>query len=253
MTIENGRIIQKGGVAFSKVTGEITEAMKTQMGMRGDSFLATGVSIVLHSLHPLHPTIHMNVRYFETNEGNSWFGGGIDLTPMYVNVKDSARFHKHLKSVCDAYHPTAYERYKAWADDYFYLPHRNETRGVGGVFFDHLVPASDVDRKKIFDFCIALGRNFPVLYKDQTSEIHPEATQAQFDWQSLRRSRYVEYNLLFDRGTKFGIVSNGRTESILLSMPPSATWKYNYVPDVGSEEKQTIERLKKHVDWISFL
>jgi coproporphyrinogen III oxidase len=253
MTIDNGRVIQKGGVAFSKVTGEITEAMKTQMGMRGDSFLATGVSIVLHSLHPLHPTIHMNVRYFETNEGNSWFGGGIDLTPIYVNIKDSARFHKHLKSVCDAYNPTVYERYKAWADDYFYLPHRNETRGVGGIFFDHLVPESDEDRKKIFDFCLALGRNFPVLYKDQTSEIYPEASQAQFDWQALRRSRYVEYNLLFDRGTKFGIVSNGRTESILLSMPPSATWKYNYVPDAGSEEEQTIERLKKHVDWISLL
>ena len=253
MTIDNGRVIQKGGVAFSKVTGEITEAMKTQMGMRGDSFLATGVSIVLHSLHPLHPTIHMNVRYFETNEGNSWFGGGIDLTPMYVNIKEAARFHEHLKSVCDAYHPTAYERYKAWADDYFYLPHRNETRGVGGIFFDHLVPESDVDRNKIFDFCIALGRNFPLIYKDQTAEIHAEATQAQFDWQALRRSRYVEYNLLFDRGTKFGIVSNGRTESILLSMPPSATWKYNYVPNAGSEEERTIERLKKHVDWISLL
>jgi len=253
MTIDNGRVIQKGGVAFSKVTGEITEAMKTQMGMRGDSFLATGVSIVLHSLHPLHPTIHMNVRYFETNEGNSWFGGGIDLTPMYVNIKEAARFHKHLKSVCDAYHPTAYERYKAWADDYFYLPHRNETRGVGGIFFDHLVPESDAERNKIFDFCIALGRNFPLIYKDQTAEIHPEATQAQYDWQALRRSRYVEYNLLFDRGTKFGIVSNGRTESILLSMPPSATWKYNYVPNAGSEEERTIERLKKHVDWISLL
>ncbi|MEY3048201.1 MAG: hypothetical protein RL365_239 [Bacteroidota bacterium] len=253
MTIDNGRVIQKGGVAFSKVTGEITEAMKTQMGMRGDSFLATGVSIVLHSLHPLHPTIHMNVRYFETNEGNSWFGGGIDLTPMYVNIKEAARFHEHLKSVCDEYNPTAYKQYKAWADDYFYLTHRNETRGVGGIFFDHLVPESDVDRKKIFNFCLALGRNFPDLYKGQTAEIHPEATQAQFDWQALRRSRYVEYNLLFDRGTKFGILSNGRTESILLSMPPTATWKYNYVPEVGSEEEQTIERLKKHIDWISFL
>jgi len=116
-----------------------------------------------------------------------------------------------------------------------------------------LVPETDIDSNKIFEFCLGLGRNFPLIYKDQTSEIHSEATQAQNDWQALRRSRYVEYNLLFDRGTKFGIVSNGRTESILLSMPPMATWKYNYVPKPGSEEEQTIERLKKHVDWISLL
>ena len=253
MTMEHGRVIEKGGVAFSKVTGEITQVMKQQMGMEGDHFLATGVSIVLHSVHPLHPTIHMNVRYFETNEGKSWFGGGIDLTPMYVNMQEAATFHQHLKSICDSFNPTAYEHYKAWADEYFFLPHRNETRGVGGIFFDHLVPESEEDRLKILGFCLALGKNFPSLYQEQTKDTPAEATPQQYEWQSLRRSRYVEYNLLFDRGTKFGIVSNGRTESILLSMPPSAIWKYNFTPTLGSEEEQTIERLKKHVDWISLL
>jgi coproporphyrinogen III oxidase len=253
MTMDHGRVIEKGGVAFSKVTGEITPVMKQQMGMQGDSFLATGVSIVLHSVHPLHPTIHMNVRYFETNEGKSWFGGGIDLTPMYVNMQEAAKFHQHLKSICDTFHLTAYDRYKAWADEYFYLPHRNETRGVGGIFFDHLVPESDDDRLKILDFCLALGKKFPSIYQEQTMDTTAEASPEQYEWQSLRRSRYVEYNLLFDRGTKFGIVSNGRTESILLSMPPSAIWKYNFNPAAGSEEEQTMERLKKQIDWISFL
>jgi coproporphyrinogen III oxidase len=253
MTMDHGRVIEKGGVAFSKVTGEITPVMKQQMGMQGDSFLATGVSIVLHSVHPLHPTIHMNVRYFETNEGKSWFGGGIDLTPMYVNMQEAAKFHQHLKSICDTFNLTAYDRYKAWADEYFYLPHRNETRGVGGIFFDHLVPESDTDRLKILDFCLALGKKFPSIYQEQTMDTPVEASPEQYEWQSLRRSRYVEYNLLFDRGTKFGIVSNGRTESILLSMPPSAIWKYNFNPASGSEEEQTMGRLKKQVDWISFL
>jgi coproporphyrinogen III oxidase len=253
MTMDHGRVIEKGGVAFSKVTGEITQVMKQQMGMEGDRFLATGVSIVLHSVHPLHPTIHMNVRYFETNEGKSWFGGGIDLTPMYVNAQEAAAFHQHLKSICDSFNPMAYGRYKAWADEYFFLPHRNETRGVGGIFFDHLVPESEDDRLKILGFCLALGKKFPLIYQEQTKVTPTEATPQQYEWQSLRRSRYVEYNLLFDRGTKFGIVSNGRTESILLSMPPSAIWKYNYAPTAGSDEEQTMERLKKHVDWISFL
>lgn len=253
MTIDNGRVIEKGGVAFSKVTGAITESMKTQMGMRGDSFLATGVSIVLHSKHPLHPTIHMNVRYFETNEGESWFGGGIDLTPMYVNTTEAAKFHEQLKALCDTFKPTAYAEFKVWADDYFFLPHRNETRGVGGIFFDHLVPDSEQDQLKIFEFCLLLGRNFPLIYKDQTQVSHSEATTMQKDWQALRRSRYVEYNLLFDRGTKFGIISNGRTESILLSMPPVAAWKYNYSPPPGSAEEITLSHLKKNVDWLSFL
>lgn len=253
MTISNGRIIEKGGVAFSKVTGEITSAMKTQMGMKGDTFLATGVSIVLHSLHPMHPTIHMNVRYFETNSGEQWFGGGIDLTPMYINKSMAGKFHEALKGMCDTFSPEAYDSYKKWADDYFYLSHRNETRGVGGIFFDHLIPNSSEHKLDIFNFCLLLGERFPELYAAQTeAEFEPPSAE-QLKWQAIRRSRYVEYNLLFDRGTKFGIISNGRTESILLSMPPTAQWEYNYQPTKGSAEEQTIDSLKKDIDWISFI
>ena len=251
MTTDGGRVIEKGGVAFSEVHGEITQAMKLQLEMNGESFMATGVSIVLHSKHPLHPTIHMNVRYFETNEGTSWFGGGIDLTPMYIDEQKAAAFHQSIKELCDSFDPKAYVKYKAWADDYFFLPHRNETRGVGGIFFDHLKPDDSAHKQSILNFCISLGRIFPILFAAQTIDEVEEATEQQLLWQALRRSRYVEYNLLFDRGTKFGIVSNGRTESILLSMPPMAKWKYNYQPQFGSQEEFTIARLKKDVDWIS--
>jgi coproporphyrinogen III oxidase len=195
----------------------------------------------------------MNVRYFETNQGKCWFGGGIDLTPMYVDPLAAAQFHKQLKEVCDDFDSTAYTRYKTWADEYFFLPHRNETRGVGGIFFDHLIPASEEAKRKTLEFCLSLGRLFPVIYKNQTLQLHDEPTPEQLEWQAIRRARYVEYNLLFDRGTKFGIVSNGRTESILLSMPPMAQWKYNVVPQEGTKEFETLSALKKDVDWISFL
>jgi coproporphyrinogen III oxidase len=250
MIIGEGAKIIKGGVAFSKVEGEITVLMREQMGMKGDAFLATGVSIVIHSRHPLHPTMHMNVRYFETNLGEHWFGGGIDLTPIYVDPLLAKSFHQSLKTTCDQFRVEAYEAYKAWADEYFYLPHRKETRGVGGIFFDHLKPANGEDKQSIFQFCLDLGRLFPVLYAVQTSSEFPEPTDQQLTWQALRWSRYVEYNLLFDRGTRFGIISNGRTESILLSMPPMAHWKYNYLPEEGSLELQTLQSLKKGIDWV---
>lgn len=253
MTTEKGGIIEKGGVAFSKVEGKISDSMKSHLNMAGDRFMATGVSIVLHSLHPLHPTIHMNVRYFETDLGEEWFGGGIDLTPMYVDPSGAAKFHWALKEVCDNVDMGWYDRFKRWADDYFYLPHRSETRGVGGIFFDRLIPNDANQKEEFFNFCLNLGRLFPCLYEQQTKEIFPYPTEIQLNWQALRRSRYVEYNLLFDKGTQFGILSNGRTESILLSMPPMAVWKYNYCPPNESVEKQTLERLKKDVDWISFL
>lgn len=250
MIIVEGAKIIKGGVAFSKVEGEITSLMRDQMGMQGQRFLATGVSIVIHSRHPMHPTMHMNVRYFETDQGEHWFGGGIDLTPIYVDPSLATSFHRSLKAACDAYTEKAYDQYKAWADDYFYLPHRNETRGVGGIFFDHVKPDHEEEKQRVFAFCLELGRLFPVLYAAQTVSEHPEATEQQLTWKALRWSRYVEYNLLFDRGTRFGIISNGRTESILLSMPPCAHWKYNYHPEEGSAELQTLQYLKKDVVWL---
>lgn len=250
MILEGGKKIIKGGVAFSEVEGEITQLMQEQMGMTGSTFLATGVSIVLHSRHPKHPTMHMNVRYFETNTGECWFGGGIDLTPIYVDMELAKTFHSSLKKVCDDFEKSSYDRFKKWADDYFYLPHRQETRGVGGIFFDHLKPLNNKDKLDIFKYCIALGELFPVLYNEQTIEEFDAPSDAQIFWQALRWSRYVEYNLLFDRGTKFGIISNGRTESILMSMPPSAQWKYNYQPREGSPEFYTLSCLKVVRDWI---
>lgn len=246
----NGRIIEKGGVAFSEVHGDVTETMAQQLNIKSQSFYATGVSIVLHSFHPMHPTIHMNVRYFETDNEQSWFGGGIDLTPMYVDAAYARDFHLSLKNLCDTYHPDWYQKFKNWADDYFFLAHRKETRGVGGIFFDNLKPTNSDEKDAFFAFCLAIGKLFPELYRHQVSKEVYEANDQQQKWQALRRGRYVEYNLLWDRGTKFGIVSNGRTESILLSMPPIAQWEYMHEPDPETEEWKTLQNLRKGIDWI---
>lgn len=253
MTLAGGNIIEKGGVAFSKVEGAITPEMKSQMGMKGNSFLATGVSIVLHSRSPRNPIIHMNVRYFETDEGICWFGGGIDLTPIYIVPSQAAIFHKRLKNLCDSCELVNYEKLKTWADDYFFQPHRNETRGIGGIFFDHLIPQNENQKQVILNFCSSLCTSFPDIYAEQLNPNGMRPNDAEIEWQLLRRSRYVEFNLLHDKGTKFGIVSQGRTESILLSMPPLAKWVYDYKPNINSEEERTLSFLKKGIDWINFL
>lgn len=254
-TLSNGKIIEKGGVAFSEVFGDVTYEMKKQLGTEGDSFFATGVSIVLHPHSPHIPIIHMNVRYFELDNGNYWFGGGIDLTPHYVIPKHAALFHKELKQLCDAYSPEFYQKFKLWADDYFFNTHRNETRGVGGVFFDHISDKNSLlSKDSLFEFCLTLGRAFPRIYNSQILLGEGlEVKDEHQEWQRLRRGRYVEFNLVHDRGTKFGLVSGGRTESILLSMPPVANWVYSYQADKNSAEEKTLNWLKKDIDWISFL
>ena len=190
-------------------------------------------------------------RHFELDNGTYWFGGGIDLTPHYINEESAKLFHQGLKQLCDVYHIDFYIKFKPWADTYFHLPHRGESRGIGGIFFDHLDEKCGLEKSKIFEFCLELGKLFPILYGQQIdfTEVS-EATEAEFVWQASRRSRYVEFNLLHDRGTKFGIYSGGRTESILMSMPPMAKWEYNVQPKENSEEAKTIELLKKVVDWI---
>ena len=254
-TISNGKIIEKGGVAFSEVFGEVTQEMKKQLGTQGDSFFATGVSIVLHPHSPHVPIIHMNVRYFELDNGNYWFGGGIDLTPHYVIPRHAALFHHDLKKICDNYNLEFYQKFKGWADEYFFNTHRNETRGIGGIFFDHLSEEnSDLTKESLFEFCKDLGKAFPHIYQKQidlaqNAEIHEKHRE----WQRLRRGRYVEFNLVHDRGTKFGLVSGGRTESILLSMPPVANWVYSYQAEENSDEQLTLSWLKKDVDWLSFI
>lgn len=250
-TISNGNILEKGGVAFSAVEGPVSEAMKKQLGMQGDTFFASGVSIVLHPFHPRHPIIHMNVRYFELDNGIYWFGGGIDLTPHYINEESAKLFHQGLKQLCDTYHEDFYAKFKPWADTYFHLPHRGESRGIGGIFFDQMDEKYGLEKSKIVEFCLDLGKLFPILYGQQIDfTTVSQATNAELAWQASRRSRYVEFNLLHDRGTKFGIYSGGRTESILMSMPPMAKWDYNVQPSPNSEEAKTLEFLKKTVDWI---
>ena len=225
--------------------------MKRQMGLDGESFFATGVSIVLHPRSPHVPIIHMNVRYFELDNGTYWFGGGIDLTPHYIVPSQAAAFHLSLKGICDQYDNQFYPKFKNWADDYFFIPHRNETRGVGGIFFDHLDTTCGLTKEQILQFCIDLGEAFASIYEYQVEKGKLlEVDSNQLRWRNLRRGRYVEFNLVNDRGTKFGLVSGGRTESILLSMPPEANWEYNLVPLEDSKEAFTLLNLKKGINWI---
>lgn len=248
---ENGAIIEKGGVAFSAVHGPTPEKILNKLGLQQADFFATGVSIVLHPHSPMVPIIHMNIRYFEMENGVHWFGGGIDLTPHYIVPEDATYFHQKLKTTCDAFDLSYYPKFKNWADDYFYLKHREETRGIGGIFYDRLSADSDEQFQLILDFSLALGRLFPEVYtyfmqKNSKLAFGPEEKA----WQNLRRGRYVEFNLVWDAGTKFGLDTNGRTESILMSMPPQAEWAYMHQPEVGSREEFTLNHLKKGINWL---
>ncbi|GAB3013054.1 oxygen-dependent coproporphyrinogen oxidase [Spirosoma pulveris] len=248
----NGTVIEKGGVGFSAVHGEATEATLRTLNLNEPAeFYATGVSIVLHPHSPLVPIIHMNVRYFEMSTGHNWFGGGIDLTPHYIVEEDARWFHQSLKQVCDRHDPTYYTKFKPWADDYFYIPHRQETRGIGGIFFDYLKPTDSCSKKQLFDFVQDVGKAFAPIY---THFMHQNRAltygEQEKAWQLLRRGRYVEFNLVWDRGTKFGLETNGRTESILMSMPPQANWVYDFRVEPGSLEEKTQKLLGKGKNWV---
>lgn len=250
--ISDGAIIEKGGVNFSAVHGPVSDAMKNQLGLDGNEFLATGVSIVIHPKNPFHPIMHMNVRYFEMDTGAYWFGGGIDMTPHYIDFVKAQMFHKDLKDVCDNYKSEFYPRFKKWADDYFYIPHRNETRGVGGIFYDHLTEKDGLSKDELLDFAIDLGELFPKVYADQIdTDRSPSFTESNEEWRNLRRGRYVEFNLVHDRGTKFGLKTGGRIESILMSLPKNASWFYDFKPEKGSSEELTLQWLKKDIDWLN--
>jgi len=208
----------------------------------------------MHPENPHIPVIHMNVRYFELNDGTYWFGGGIDLTPIYIDKKEAADFHQELKVICDKYNSDFYPKFKTWADEYFYLSHRNETRGIGGIFFDHLNESTGLSKDELFKFAFEIGQLFAPLYseimKKKASTFYSEKEK---DWQLHRRGRYVEFNLLQDKGTRFGIDTNGRTESILVSMPPEVKWTYQYEIEANSPEENTINQLKKGIDWLQYL
>ncbi|MDF3078298.1 MAG: oxygen-dependent coproporphyrinogen oxidase [Sphingobacteriaceae bacterium] len=249
--IQNGNVIEKGGVNFSAVHGKLPESLKKVLKTDQDDFFATGVSIVIHPKHPLVPIIHMNIRYFEMSDEVRWFGGGIDLTPHYVFEDDARFFHQQLKQTCDQYSAEFYPKFKIWADDYFYIKHRNETRGVGGIFYDKLTPdSSGLDWGSLFAFSKSVGRTFVPAYAELIKRNKDKQfTDAQKQWQYQRRSRYVEFNLVYDAGTRFGLETNGRIESILMSLPPQANWVYDFSPQPGSEEEKTLKYLKKGVDW----
>lgn len=250
-TIGGEGVIEKGGVNFSEVHGAVTDLMKKNTEIDGDSFFATGVSIVIHPHSPHIPIIHMNVRYFELDNGRYWFGGGIDLTPHYIVPNQAQKFHAGLKAVCDKYNSEFYPKFKLWADDYFFLAHRNETRGVGGIFFDHLKEDEHNSKEKLLSYCVELGDTMSELYGSQvTFGAKEDITKRHIDWRNIRRGRYVEFNLVSDRGTKFGLVSGGRTESILMSLPPVANWEYCKEIEPNSQEELTLNNLKKGVDWL---
>ena len=259
--IEQGGVFEKCGVNFSEVYGkapiEIFKTLELEGKEKGQAqFYATGVSIVIHPISPMVPIIHMNTRYFKLTDAkglqlSEWFGGGIDLTPLYVVDEDAQFFHQQMKLVCDRYDPTCYKKYKSWADDYFYIKHRKETRGIGGIFFDRLVADEHHSMKDHFEFIQEVGNSFYPTYSVivERNKDFPFGKQ-EVEWQQLRRGRYVEFNLVYDRGTTFGLQTGGRTESILMSLPETATWKYKFDPESGSKEEQTLKKLVKGIDWI---
>lgn len=250
--LQKGNIIEKGAVNFSFVKGKFTSQMEKMLGEKADEYAATGISSILHPVNPWMPIIHMNVRYFTLNNYVSWFGGGIDLTPHIILEEDAISFHRSLKETCDRFSPEFYPFYKKWADDYYFLPHRNETRGVGGIFFDRLKPGQEHDLQALFQFTCDLAEAYPKIYASfmQKNGRRP-FTEREKNWQNLRRGRYVEFNLIHDRGTKFGLESGGNTESILLSLPATASWQYNYTPEPGGFEENTLKQLKKGIDWLN--
>jgi coproporphyrinogen III oxidase len=249
--IRNGQVFEKGGVNFSAVWGPTPDAILNVLKLEKSDFFATGVSIVIHPTNPLVPIIHMNVRYFEMTNGIWWFGGGIDLTPIYIVPEDAKFFHQTLKNTCDKFDLAFYPHYKNWADDYFFIRHRQETRGVGGIFFDHLKPTGRLSKSNHFEFVKAVGETFAPVYCEIVNRHKAKTfTPEQKQWQLLRRGRYVEFNLVYDKGTKFGLDTDGRIESILMSLPLHASWDYNPQVRPNSAEEYTLKHLKKGIDWL---
>ncbi len=254
--IQNGNVLEKAGVNFSAVHGKLPDSIKKAFGVSDDDFFATGVSIVIHPNNPWIPIIHMNIRYFEmlgeSGKEMRWFGGGIDLSPHFVIEDDARFFHRSLKHTCDKFHSDFYFKFKNWADDYFFIKHRQETRGIGGIFYDRLNPQSTgLEWSDIFEFSKAVGRTFLPVYIELINRNKEKLVKEDEKlWQYQRRSRYAEFNLVYDSGTKFGLDTNGRIESILMSLPPQANWVYNFNAKPGSEEEKTLGLLKKGINWI---
>jgi coproporphyrinogen III oxidase len=272
----NGNVFEQGGVNYSEVWGETLppSILQQRPEAAGHGFYATGTSMVLHPRNPYIPTIHLNYRYFEAGPV-WWFGGGIDLTPYYPFLEDVVHFHGTLKEACDRNHPDYYPTFKLWCDEYFYLKHRQETRGVGGIFFDYqdglgalyqgpdakgpagqhsaqigVPPQRSWD--ELFNFVQACGNAFlPAYVPIAEKHRNQDYGDRERNFQLYRRGRYVEFNLVYDRGTIFGLQTNGRTESILMSLPPLVRWEYGYEPEPGTREAQLYDTFLKPQDWLS--
>lgn len=251
--LQGGLVIEKGGVGFSHVMGDTMPASATahRPELTGCRWQALGVSLVIHPRNPFVPTSHANVRFFVAEkEGMKpvwWFGGGYDLTPFYGFEEDSKHWHQTAKAACEPFGDTVYPRFKTWCDDYFYLKHRNEPRGIGGLFYDDL---NEWNFDTCFGFMQAVGNSYldaylPILNKRKGTPY----TQTHRNWQEVRRGRYVEFNLVLDRGTLFGLQSGGRTESILMSLPPHVQWVYGHKPESGSDEERLLTHYLVPKDW----
>ena len=249
--LEGGAVFEKAGVNWSNVDGELPEAVAAEMPGTGRAFRASGVSLVIHPRSPRVPTTHANFRMFVHGD-RAWFGGGADLTPYYLQAEDATHFHRTLQGACDAHAPVGdYPRFKAWCDTYFFLPHRDETRGVGGVFFDWLGGRDDHPLESVFAFVQAAGAAFLPAYLPIVERRREEPYgERERTWQLQRRGRYVEFNLVYDRGTLFGLKTGGRIESILMSLPPAVRWDYDVQPEPGSPEATLLGALRPR-DWLA--
>ncbi len=236
--IENGGVFEKAGVNFSSVYGNLPKEFAAKMPLgSGTEFFATGVSLVFHPRSPMVPAVHANFRYIEKGE-TGWFGGGMDLTPCYPYAEDAVHFHRCIKAACDRHDVGYYPRFKKSCDEYFTLKHRGEMRGIGGLFFDYL----EGDRDSIFAFVCDLGDSFVEAYLPIAQRrVNEPFGERERQYQLYRRGRYVEFNLLYDRGTIFGLETRGRTESILMSLPPLVRWVYDFKPEPGSAEASALE------------
>jgi coproporphyrinogen III oxidase len=248
--LEGGAVFEKAGVNWSNVDGELPAELASHMPGTGTAFRACGVSLVLHPRSPMVPTTHANFRCIAKADA-IWFGGGADLTPYYFHRDDAVHFHRTLADACDRHKPVGdYDRFKTWCDEYFFLPHRGETRGVGGIFFDYLGAKGEHPPERIFEFVKEIARAVVPAYAPIVQRRNPEPyTDTERTWQLLRRGRYVEFNLLYDRGTIFGLKTNGRIESILMSLPPLVRWDYDVSPQPGSPEAELLSHLRA-IDWL---
>ncbi len=254
--LSGGKVFEKAGVNTSVVYGPVTETMRQQLQMNGESWFAAGLSLVIHPVNPYVPTVHANWRYFELYDENKkiidqWFGGGADLTPYYLFEEDAKHFHRTLRDAIRPFGDELYPLFKKNCDRYFSNAHRDgETRGIGGVFYDHVKPKDQADAEHWFQFQQSNGNAFlpaylPIVQRRKALTF----TNREVEWQEIRRGRYVEFNLIHDRGTLFGLKTQGRTESILMSLPPRARWIYDHKPDPGSEEEKLIKVCRCPIDW----